>query len=172
MRCIAISPAVKHLTDMLNRQIGANIKAVRESRKPKMSLEKLAARIDPPTKYQTLGKLEKGARPITMEWVERIAKGLDVDPLVLLAPELLRAQPEAIAAEPLILSEQVADQAARTLAAAALGAEPSTDTVRLVSGLLRDLVALFSAHPEAASDLRVARPALDLAGSRYVHAVN
>jgi ribosome-binding protein aMBF1 (putative translation factor) len=53
---------------MLAKQIGANIKAARKARG--LSLEKVAAAIDPPTSYQQLSRLEDAERPLTLEWVE------------------------------------------------------------------------------------------------------
>jgi transcriptional regulator with XRE-family HTH domain len=154
---------------MLTKKIGANIKAARLAKTPKVSLEKLAARIEPPTRYQTISKLENGERPITIEWVERIATALEIDPMEILAPEL--SAREDATARTLHLDEQVAIEAARSLAAAALGEEPSIGTVQAVASVLRRLVELFSTHPEASTDLRVARPAIDIASNRLAPGV-
>jgi transcriptional regulator with XRE-family HTH domain len=163
MRCIAFSYVTSQVVPMLAKQIGANIKAARKARG--LSLENVAAAIDPPTSYQQLSRLEDAERPLTLEWVERIGKALNVDPMELLSPSGASTAPQAIH-----LDEQVATEAARSLAAAALGEpEPAWGTVQAVSLVLQELLALFSIHPEAARDVQVARPALTLARRRFGH---
>ncbi len=168
MACIAQIALLTHCAPMLAERIGANITAARESRMPRMSLEKLAAKINPPTSYQHLSRLEKGKAPLTIEWIEKIAKALKVDPMELIAGPL-----EAPSASVPRLSEQVATEAARTLAAVALkDPDPDEDTVQLVSLALQELLQTFSRRPEAASDAALARIATDVVGSRYVPAAN
>lgn len=145
---------------MLAKQIGGNIKAARKARG--VSLEKLAAKIEPKTSYQQLSRLESGDRTLSVEWIERIAAAMEMDPLKLVVPERSTAEPQTVR-----LDEQVATEAAQVVATVALGdPDPSWGTVQAVALALRELVALFSKHPEAATDVRLARPALTLAGTR------
>lgn len=153
---------------MLAKRIGQNIKAARLAKNDGKGwpLEKLAARITPPTSYQQLSRLESADRPITIEWIERIAKALGVDPVSLVVGRC--EEPRGFH-----LDEQVAAEVARTLAAVALqGGEPEPGTIEALSLILQELTATFSKHPEAASDARVARPVVDQAARRYVHVGN
>jgi transcriptional regulator with XRE-family HTH domain len=150
---------------MLAKQIGENIKAARKARK--LSLQKLAAKIRPATSYQHLSRLEQGSDALNFDWVERIATALNLDPLDLIAPD--RAQ-EVVGFS---LGEQVATEVAHTLAAVALqGVEPEPGTVQAVALILQELTATFAKYPEAASDVQVARPAVDQAARRYAPAAN
>jgi transcriptional regulator with XRE-family HTH domain len=142
----------------LGKRIGANIRRAREERG--WSLEKLALKCVPPTGYTTISRLEKGKRGLTLDWVERIANALGIDPAELLVGRRDNAQS-------LQLSGPVANEVARSLARAALeGAEPEPGTVQVMSLMLQDLTAIFSAHPEAYRDPEVARPVVDLASRR------
>ena len=59
---------------------------VAEMRKEKgWSQERLAAEISPPTNKQQIGRLEKGTRKLTQDWMERIAKALGCSPAELIA---------------------------------------------------------------------------------------
>lgn len=145
---------------MLAGKIGGNVKALRKAKG--WSLEKLAARVEPPSSYQQISRLEKGDRTLSVQWVERIAKALDVDPVELIAADR-RVEPQAFS-----LDEQVANEVARTLARVALeGEEPENGTVQALSLILQELTATFSAHPQAYRDPAVARPVVDLASRRY-----
>jgi transcriptional regulator with XRE-family HTH domain len=53
------------------------IREVRHARG--MTLQEVADRCDPPTTPQTLGRLETGTRTVSVGWLNRIAKALDVD---------------------------------------------------------------------------------------------
>lgn len=53
------------------------IRDVRRARK--MTLADVAARCDPPTTAQTIGRLETGMRTLSLDWLNRIAAALDVD---------------------------------------------------------------------------------------------
>ncbi|RMF74474.1 MAG: XRE family transcriptional regulator [Alphaproteobacteria bacterium] len=59
---------------------------LREVRKRKgLTLQQVAERVPPDgTTPQTIGRLETGARKLTLEWLEKIAKALEVDPAELL----------------------------------------------------------------------------------------
>ncbi len=53
---------------------------VREVRKAKrFTLQDVADRCTPPTTAQTIGRLETGTRTMSLGWLNRIAKALDVD---------------------------------------------------------------------------------------------
>lgn len=60
---------------------------LREIRKTKgLTLQQVADRIKPSgTTAQTIGRLETGARTLSVDWVQRIAEAMDVDPAELLA---------------------------------------------------------------------------------------
>lgn len=54
---------------------------IREVRKAKrLTLHQVAARCEPPTTAQTIGRLETGMRTVSVGWLNRIAKALGVDP--------------------------------------------------------------------------------------------
>lgn len=56
------------------------ITAIREVRRAKrLTLEDVAARCDPPTTPQTIGRLETGTRTVSVDWLNRIAAALGVD---------------------------------------------------------------------------------------------
>jgi len=62
------------------------IHRIREVRKSKgLTLDDVAKRCKPPTTAQTIGRLETGMRTLSLDWLNRIADGLDVDSGVLLA---------------------------------------------------------------------------------------
>lgn len=52
-----------------------------------MTLAQVAAACDPPTTAQTIGRLETGMRSLSLEWMNRIAAALKVDPGTLLRAE-------------------------------------------------------------------------------------
>ncbi len=56
------------------------ITAIREVRRAKgLTLEDVAARCEPPTTAQTIGRLEMGTRTVSVGWLNRIAAALGVD---------------------------------------------------------------------------------------------
>ena len=56
------------------------ITRIRDVRKAKgLTLEEVAARCDPPTTAQTIGRLETGTRTVSVSWLNRIADALGVD---------------------------------------------------------------------------------------------
>lgn len=64
------------------------INRIRDIRKQKgMTLAEVAARCDPPTTAQTIGRLETGMRNLSLAWMNRIAAALGVDPELLLKGE-------------------------------------------------------------------------------------
>ena len=57
------------------------ITRIREVRKAKrLTLHEVAARCEPPTTAQTIGRLETGLRTVSVSWLNRIARALDVEP--------------------------------------------------------------------------------------------
>ena len=148
---------------MLGKTIGENIKAARKAKG--LSLEKLAARIKPATSYQQLSRLEQG-KMLSIEWIEKIGQALGVDPM-----ELIKGH--ALEMADLELSEQVANEIARTLALVARDGElPENGTVQALSLMLQELAATFLKYPQAYRDPQVARPVLDLVARRSSHATN
>ena len=52
---------------------------IRDVRKARgLTLAEVAARCDPPTTAQTIGRLETGMRTVSMGWLRRIAAAMDV----------------------------------------------------------------------------------------------
>jgi transcriptional regulator with XRE-family HTH domain len=162
MRCVAISLPLYKCPAMLAGTIGANIKAARKAKG--WSLERLAARVEPPTSYQQISRLEQG-RMLTIDWIEKIAKALGADPL-----ELMGGTSES---RPLAegMSEQVSAEVARVVAQVALqGKEPEPGTVEALTLILKELSATFARHPQAYQDPAIALPVVDLAARRFGHA--
>ena len=61
------------------------INRIRDIRRQKsMTLADVAARCDPPTTAQTIGRLETGTRNLSLGWMNRIAAALEVEPELLL----------------------------------------------------------------------------------------
>jgi len=85
------------------------INRIRDIRKSKgMTLADLAAACDPPTTAQTIGRLETGMRSLSLKWMDRIGRALEIDPELLVRSDqsprasvvasLHAAGPEALAA--------------------------------------------------------------------------
>lgn len=107
------------------------ITAIREVRRAKgLTLEQVAARCDPPTTAQTIGRLETGTRTVSVAWLNRIAAALEVDAADLVQ---LPDRPEIpVAAE---LDAQGA-QAPRHLATLVPPrAEPALVAIRVLGGV-------------------------------------
>jgi transcriptional regulator with XRE-family HTH domain len=61
------------------------INRIRDVRKEKgMTLAAVAAACDPPTTAQTIGRLETGMRNLSLDWMNKIAAALAVEPQMLL----------------------------------------------------------------------------------------
>jgi len=76
-------------TDLINR--------IRDVRKQKgMTLADVAAACRPPTTAQTIGRLETGMRNLSLDWMNRIAAALGVEPEMLLKGNET-AEPQVIA---------------------------------------------------------------------------
>ena len=73
------------------------INRIRDVRKEKdMTLAEVAAACDPPTTAQTIGRLETGMRNLSLDWMNRIAAALRVEPEMLLKGNDA-AQPQVVA---------------------------------------------------------------------------
>ncbi|EGD58780.1 XRE family transcriptional regulator [Novosphingobium nitrogenifigens DSM 19370] len=60
------------------------INRIRDIRRQKgLTLAEVAARCQPPTTAQTIGRLETGMRSLSLAWMNRIAVALEVDPQML-----------------------------------------------------------------------------------------
>ncbi|MET4131897.1 transcriptional regulator with XRE-family HTH domain [Porphyrobacter sp. MBR-155] len=71
---------------------------IRDLRKAKgLTLADLAAACNPPTTAQTIGRLETGMRSLSLNWMNRIAAALGVDPASLMRAD--SADPARIVAE-------------------------------------------------------------------------
>src|SRR6476661_3053444 len=73
--------------------MGLMITRIREVRRARgLTLDEVAGRCDPPTTPQTIGRLETGARTVSVSWLNRIARALGVEAQDLVegapAPEL------------------------------------------------------------------------------------
>jgi transcriptional regulator with XRE-family HTH domain len=85
------------------------INRIRDVRKQKgMMLADVAAACDPPTTAQTIGRLETGMRNLSLDWMNKIAAALGVEPEMLLKGSEA-AQPQVVA--------RLTDAGAETLAA-------------------------------------------------------
>lgn len=64
------------------------INRIRDIRRQKgLTLAEVAARCQPATTAQTIGRLETGMRSLSLTWMNRIAAALDVDPQMLVKAE-------------------------------------------------------------------------------------
>ena len=81
-------------------------------RQQRMTLADVALRCDPPTTPQTIGRLETGMRTLSLEWMNRIAAALGVEPRA-----LLRADQEESAKLVARLGESGAEPLARPMEA-------------------------------------------------------
>ena len=60
------------------------INRIRDIRRQKgLTLAEVAARCDPATTAQTIGRLETGMRSLSLTWMNRIAEALEIDPQAL-----------------------------------------------------------------------------------------
>ncbi|WP_260923157.1 helix-turn-helix domain-containing protein [Novosphingobium sp. 9] len=62
-----------------------------------LTLAEVAAACSPPTTAQTIGRLETGMRNLSLDWMNRIAAALDVEPEMLLASESAASTPRIVA---------------------------------------------------------------------------
>lgn len=141
---------------MLTVRIRQNIESLRRARG--LSRAQLGQRLSPQTSRQQIEKLEKGERPLTVDWIERIAVALDVDPAALVAGE----------SGEFSLTEPVAAEAARSLVRVALpGVQPSAANVQVLALMLGELVEMFARHPATRTDLQALRPVIDFLARQH-----
>lgn len=147
----------RHAREVLTTRIRENIKRLRQERG--LSLEKLAARCSPRTSRQQIDRLEKGERPLTVGWIERIASAMGVDPAEVVAGE--RGE--------FTLTPQVANVVARTVARVTLkGAEPDPAIQKVLALLLTEMIDMFAAHPATRRDPEAARAVIELLARQSV----
>lgn len=139
---------------MLEGRIRENIKRLRLA--ADLSRPQLAAMCKPPTNYQQIEKLERGERRLTIEWVERIATALRVDPEM-----LVTGDPDFALAPP------VAELAGSAIVEVATGKASDPTTTAIAALLLQALLETFVRHPEARGDLAAARPAVDILSRQF-----
>jgi transcriptional regulator with XRE-family HTH domain len=140
---------------VLATRISANIRRLREEKG--WSRPQLGARLTPPTSGQQIEKLEKGERRLTIDWIERVARALGVDPAELIAGQ--GAQ--------FTLTPQVANEVAMMMAQIAL--QDDAPSPAIVADLAEAVLALsetFARHPQSRRDPEVARPVVDLLAHR------
>jgi transcriptional regulator with XRE-family HTH domain len=102
------------------------ITCIREVRRAKgLTLLDVAQRCDPPTTAQTIGRLETGTRTVSVGWLNRIARALDVD-----SADLVRTPGKAELTVVALLGREGARVPARALTAAP--PQPSPDTIALI----------------------------------------
>lgn len=146
---------------MLEGVIAKNIARLREERG--WSRPDLAKRVKPVTSGQQIERLEKNQRRLTIDWIERLAKALDVEPYQLIMPDV----PIGGLQGGYNLSEQVAERVARTMGLIALGEPPTDDLVSDLVEVLQEFAATFAAHPATRSDPEQVRPVADLLARRF-----
>jgi len=134
---------------MLEGRIRANIQALRVA--GDLSRPQLGAMCVPKTSGQQIERIEKGQRRLTIEWVERIAKALRVEPEMLVAG----------GGGEFSLAEPVAEEAASAILTVATGSRPDQATTLVTAALLKALLETFVRYPEARGDLGAARPVID-----------
>ena len=140
---------------MLASRISENIWRIREAKG--FSRTQLAQRCSPATSSQQIERLEKGERRLTIDWIERLAKALGVDPGELIAGPDRR----------FTMTPEVANEIALELARIVLqGVEPSAGIVSDLALVLQALSETFAKHPSARRDPEVARPVIDLLAHR------
>jgi transcriptional regulator with XRE-family HTH domain len=134
---------------MLEGRIRENMRALREAND--LSRPQLGAMCDPPTSGQQIERIEKGQRRLTIEWIERIAKALRVE------PEMLVGNP----VHEFTLARPVAELAAAAMVKTATGTQPDQVGTEIGSLFLQALLETFVRYPEARGDPGAARPIVD-----------
>ncbi|MEY4268845.1 MAG: hypothetical protein RLZZ58_61 [Pseudomonadota bacterium] len=115
------------------------INSIRSVRRAKgLTLEDVAARCDPPTTPQTIGRLETGTRTLSLDWMNRIAGALGVD-----AAELVRLPQDTQLTITAMLDADGAHAPTRVEAATTARASDDMMAVR-VTGSIGD----YRAHDE------------------------
>lgn len=105
---------------------------LREVRRARgLTLEDVACRCRPPTTAQTIGRLETGARTVSIGWLQRIASAMGVEPQDLLtAPQASELKVVAILGpegtqpptrEAIVIAPRIIDPGAAVLVTASVG---------------------------------------------------
>lgn len=140
---------------MLADRIAQNMWKLREAKN--LSRAQLAARCNPVTSSQQIERLEKGERRLTVDWIERVARALGVEP-----SELLNGNDQQFP-----MTQEVAGEVALELGRIALqGGEPSPAIVADLALVIQAMSETFARHPQARADPEVARPVIDLLAHR------
>lgn len=105
-----------------------SIRAVRRTKR--MTLEDVAARCDPPTTAQTIGRLETGTRTLSLDWLDRIAKALGVE-----ARDLVQMPDDEELSLAAVINLEGAHAPTRAESIAVLRPEPGTVAVRFASSV-------------------------------------
>ncbi|HET6537051.1 MAG TPA: helix-turn-helix transcriptional regulator [Sphingopyxis sp.] len=101
------------------------INSIRSVRRAKgLTLEEVAARCDPPTTAQTIGRLETGTRNLSLAWMNRIAAALNVD-----SAELVRLPQDSTLTITALLSADGAQAPSRV--EHAITARPSEEMIAI-----------------------------------------
>lgn len=58
-----------------------------------LTLQQLAARVEPPASYQQIARLERDERRLTWDWLKKIARALDCTPMDLIEDGWERLSP-------------------------------------------------------------------------------
>ena len=102
------------------------ITCIREVRNARgFTLLDVAQRCDPPTTAQTIGRLETGTRTVSVGWLNRIARALEVE-----AADLVRTPDKAALTVAALLRSDGPHAPAKTLTATA--PQPGTDAVAIL----------------------------------------
>jgi transcriptional regulator with XRE-family HTH domain len=134
---------------MLEGRIRANIQALRAA--ADLSRPQLGALCDPKTSGQQIERIEKGQRRLTIEWIERIAKALRVEPEMLVGNEI----------HEFTVARPVAEEAAGAMIRVATGTQPDQVGTEIGALFLQALLETFVRYPEARGDPGAARPIVD-----------
>lgn len=105
-----------------------SIRAVRRTKR--LTLEDVAARCDPPTTAQTIGRLETGTRTLSLDWLDRIAKALGVE-----ARDLVQMPDDEELSLAAIINLEGAHAPTRAESIAVLRPEAGTVAVRFASSV-------------------------------------
>lgn len=140
---------------MLEGRIRANMMALREA--ADLSRPQLGALCEPKTSGQQIERIEKGQRRLTIEWIERIAKALRVEPEMLVGGDVHQ----------FTLARPVAELAAAAMVRTATGNQPDQVGTEIGSLYLIALLETFVRYPEARGDLAAARPIVDFLSRQF-----
>ena len=107
------------------------ITAIREIRRAKgLTLDDVARRCSPPSTPQTIGRLETGARTVSVDWLNRIAAALEVD-----AVDLVTLPDRAVLPIAATLDATGAHALAHPASVAPPAATPGSIAITVVAGV-------------------------------------